>query len=419
MRRQANEEGFALIMLIGITAALAILAATLVMMLDNQQHMSSKERSSKTSLYYAEAALNSAATALESDTSWLTTAYTNTGAMGTNYGTLTGAPSVTYQVYDNLTPINTAVNYDSNGDGQVWVQTTTTYNGKKTVVRELVSSSTKVSILPKAAAWTDTNMSLAGTSNIYGVNNDGTPDDSGAPYVTSVMVGGNLTGNSSTNLAYPGHTVQSLGLQVNGSVTGTPTLTKTTGGVGLLSNYFDGAHQAALMTEAQAAINNKSTLFNSAGTSVTKTTTPYTTWTSTNSTSWTAPTGTDYVVPSSCNSGDLTMGAASGKTSTYNFNKLYVADDLTITGNTTVNTTGLYVAGDLTITGTSAASVVDKLGPMYVGGTINIEGAKNSNATTLSVTTATTCSRRRFRSTSLRSAALNAASVFSASYLRR
>ena len=37
MRRHANEQGFALIVLIGITAALAILAATLVMMVDNQQ----------------------------------------------------------------------------------------------------------------------------------------------------------------------------------------------------------------------------------------------------------------------------------------------------------------------------------------------------------------------------------------------
>jgi Tfp pilus assembly protein PilX len=393
MRRHQNQEGFSLILLIGITAALAILAATLVMMLDNQQHATSKERSSKTSLYYAEAALNSAANAVETNTAWLTAAYSDQTAMGANYNTIAGAPAVTYRVYDNATPINYGVNYDQNQDGEVWVETTTTYLGKKSVVRELVSSSTKVSILPKAAAWTDTDMVMNGTSNIYGVKNDGTADDSGAPYVTSVMVGDDFTGNGSANLAYPGHTVQSLGLQVNGDVTNLPTgVTHTPGGVGLLSDYFDGAHQAALMTEAQAAINGKATLFNASGTAVTKTTTPYTNWTTTSGTTWTAPTNTDYVVPTSCNSGDLTLSSASGKSSTFNFNKLYVADDLTISGNTTVNTTGLYVGGDLTITGTSAADVHDSLGPIYVGGTISWEGAANSNAHTLYVTTASSIS---------------------------
>ncbi len=36
---------------------------------------------------------------------------------------------------------------------------------------------------------------------------------------------------------------------------------------------------------------------------------------------------------------------------TYNFQKLYVNGDLTISGNVTVNTTALYVSGNLTITG--------------------------------------------------------------------
>jgi Tfp pilus assembly protein PilX len=395
MRGHTKESGFALIMLIGIIAALAILAATLVMMLDNQQHATAKSRESKTSLYFAEAGLSSAANAVQNNTSWLTTAYTDsssTTGMNQGYSTIAGAPTVTYTVYDNASPVNTAVHYDANKDGEVWVEADTTYLGRTTRVRELVSSSTKTSILPKAAAWTDTNMTLTGTSNIYGVQADGTPDDSGAPYVTTVMVGGAFSGTSATTLAYPGHSVQSLGLQINnGAPSGVPgSITYTPGGVGLLSDYFDQAHQAALMTEAQAAITGKSTLFDSAGTSAVKTTTPYTTWTQTTSTTWTAPAGTDYVVPSGCNSGNLTIGAASGKTSTYTFNKLWVAGNLTISGNTTVNTTGLYVGGNLTITGTSAASVTDSLGPLYVAGTVLFEGSFNSNTYPLNVTTATT-----------------------------
>ncbi len=253
MRSHDNEKGFALILLIGITAALAIFAATMVMMLANQQWGTAKERSAKTALYYSEAALNSAATALESDNSWLTTPFTTTSRqteMNTNYGSISGAPTVTYLVYDNQNPVNYTVNWDANGDGAVWVQTTTTYVNRTTTVRELVQSQKSSSVLPYAAAWTDTNMALNGTSNIYGVNLDGTPDTSGAPYATTVMCGGDFTGNSSTTLASPAdstHT-QSLGLQVNGTVT-TPghNFNPVKGGVGMLSDYFDQAHQAALM----------------------------------------------------------------------------------------------------------------------------------------------------------------------------
>ena len=392
MRRHSNQDGFALILFIGIVAALAILASMLVVMLDNQQHATFKERTSKTSLYYADAALSSAASAAENDTTWLTnSSYTvNQTTYNQNYSALSGEPTATYTVYDNLSPVNTAVTYDSNGDGEVWVQASVTWNRKTSTVRELVSSATKTSILPKAAAWTDTNMTLNDSSNIYGVQNNGQPDDSGAPYVTSIMCGGNFHGNGSTNLAYPGHTVQSLGLQINGTEAGTPTLSWTKGGVGLLSDYFDQAHQAALMTQAQLAIANQSTLFASSGTNATSTTTPYTTWTSTSSQTWTAPSGTNYVVPSSCNSGNLTIAPASGKVSTFTFNKLWVAGNLTISGNATVNTTGLYVGGNLTITGTSAASITDDLGPIYVVGKVLWEGAYNCNTTTLSVSTATT-----------------------------
>jgi len=405
MRRHSNEDGFALILLIGIVAALAILASMLVVMLDNQQHATSKERRSKTSVYYADAALSSAASAAMADTTWLTNSGYSTSAFNSTYSTLSSAPTATYAIYDNLNPVDTTKHYDSNTDGEVWVQATVNYNGKTSTVRELVSSSTKTSILPKAAAWTDTDMELDGTSNIYGVKNDGTPDDSGAPYVTSVMCGGDLTGNASTNLAYPGHSVQSLGLQVNGTVSGTPSLSWTHGGVGLLSDYFDQAHQAALMTEAQVALStaNWTSLFHldtsgnttavspSSWTAASTSTDPYKSyWNNTGNVTWTAPANTDYSVPTSCNSGNLTLTSASGKVGVYTFNKLYVAGNLTISGNTTVNTTGLYVKGNLTITGTTAASITDHLGPVYVGGDVLWEGCTNSNATTLTVSTDTT-----------------------------
>jgi len=389
MQRNIQERGAALIMLIGITATLAILAVTLVMLLANEQGATESARSTKTSLYYAEAGLNSAVSAVKNTNSWLTTPYTDTTSMNTNYGTLSGAPAVTYLVYDNATPVNYSTNWDANGDGKVWVQTTTTYQGRSTRVRVLMDSSTKVSILPKAVLYSDSDISLSGTSDIYAVNPDGTPDTSGAPYTTSVLCGGDFTSNSSTDFAAPAdstHT-QSIGLQVNGSVT-TPShnFSPISGGVGLLSDYFDQAHQASLTAEAQTCLNNVSTLFNASGTAISSTL--WNTLKSTSKTTYTA--SSDLVMPSSVNSGNLTLTGPSSGTSTFAFKKLYVTGDLTLTGNVAVTATSIYVGGDFNISGTTTA-ITDKFGPVYVGGTLNWDGGSGGtdNLQTYSPTTTT------------------------------
>ena len=59
MHRYKNQRGAALIMLIGITAALALLSSTLVFVIQNQQRATANERSGKQSFYAAEAALDS------------------------------------------------------------------------------------------------------------------------------------------------------------------------------------------------------------------------------------------------------------------------------------------------------------------------------------------------------------------------
>ena len=144
MRGHESERGAALILLLGIVAALAILATILVTLLANQQWGTAKSRESKTSLYYAEAGLNSAVNEVTGDTSWLT-ARLHRGpatAMATNYNTLPGAPTgatISYRVYDNENPIDYSKLWDYNSDGKVWVEVTTTYQGRTTTVRELVS----------------------------------------------------------------------------------------------------------------------------------------------------------------------------------------------------------------------------------------------------------------------------------------
>ena len=59
MQRHAKERGAALILLLGITATLVILAATLVMVIINQQSATAGERDRKTSVTYAEGSLDS------------------------------------------------------------------------------------------------------------------------------------------------------------------------------------------------------------------------------------------------------------------------------------------------------------------------------------------------------------------------
>jgi len=60
MKSHGGQRGAALILLLGIMAALAVFAASLVMVLANQQGATAAERSRKTSLYYAEGALDAA-----------------------------------------------------------------------------------------------------------------------------------------------------------------------------------------------------------------------------------------------------------------------------------------------------------------------------------------------------------------------
>jgi hypothetical protein len=398
MRTHSKESGFALILLIGITAALAILAATLVMLLDNQQHATAAERKTKTSLDWAEAALNSAVNACKNDTSWLGSGSTTltSAYLGGNYPS--GGPSVTYLIYDNLNPIDYTKTYDFNGDHEVWIETDTTYLGKVSKVRQLVSSNTTSSILPKAAAYADTDILLSGAANIYGVLPNGLPDTSGAPYPTTIMAGDDITGGSGMDLAAPadGTNTQSLGLQYNGTLTTPYNLVHppTPGGVGLLSDYFDQAHQAALTAEAQAGMPTQAS---STGTTITAanftpTNLSSSTWRTTNGVTYNGSNTYTFANNVVISGGALTIASGTGKFPSgtiFAFRSLYVSSgDLTLSGNVQVTTTALYVGGNFVIKGSatgSGAGIVDSFGPTYVTNDVDWRGG--TGTTPISITT--------------------------------
>jgi len=408
MQRHTGERGAALILLIGITAALAILTAALVMLLANQQGATAGERTTKTSLYYAEAALDSGINAIKaatnaSGTNFSTTTPIDMGLMNTQYAAAypSPAPTPTYRVYDNdYVSITTSTPaYDANGDNKVWVEAAVTYKGRTSRLRQMLDSSTTSSILPQAVLYADTDINAGGTSDISAVNTDWSLYTSGVPpYVTSIMAGGNFTGNMSTNLAPPTGTKQSLGINVNGSVS-LPGITEngvTIGGVGLLSDYFDQARQYALTTESQIGIPTKA---NAAGTAVAATkftpanlTTAYLTSINAtfNSGTKTYDFNNDLVV-----SGDLTLSTSTFPSGTmFNFESLYVtgtSGDLTLTGNVTVNTAALYVGRNFTISGTTT-SVTDQLGPIYVTGIADWNGGSGSSRLKIMTTQITSAS---------------------------
>jgi len=117
MHRHTSQRGAALILLLGITATLAILASTLVFVLMNQQRATASDRSSKRSLYAAEAALDSAVAFAKVEKLMSTTAEWLTPADLAAYFAekFPHSATVTYRVYDNLATVNYDIKWDQGG----------------------------------------------------------------------------------------------------------------------------------------------------------------------------------------------------------------------------------------------------------------------------------------------------------------
>ena len=432
MHRFENQRGAALLMLIGITAALALLSSTLVFVIMNQQRATANERSGKQSFYAAEAALDTAVQFAKVDKKMSTTSewLTPTELDAAFAGAFPSGATVTYRVYDNLSVVNYAIKWDQGGptapstpDHMMWVEATVTYKGKTTRTRCLITQNQVpfAQALPKAVTYSDTGINLLDTSDMWAVDDSGNPDTSGAPYQTSITAGGTwltttpsadaeigrFTMNTSADLAKPGTSTQSLGITANGSVsiggtifnqprTGSISASGHTfdqviiqaGTVGFLSDYFDQKAQSELANESQEG-----------GTPATAPTAAPAAWSSTGYTtisttstptlstlqSTTSATTVDATTVDLVRSGNLVLSrgtAATGRT--FNFRNLYVTGNLTLTGPVTVNCSSLYVGGTLTVTNTTnnSPAVTDTFGTLRVNGTgtSSVTGRVNVNS---------------------------------------
>jgi len=373
-RRLDDQSGIAMIMMLGIAATLAVLAATVVMVTANTQSSTADVRTQTTAFDYAEAGLSSGVLAVRTQ-AWPASggafsASSLAAAYNTTYPT---GPTATIIVYDNQNPINKSITWDkgspasaSTPDGQLWVQSAVTFNGKTAVVRQEVGqvNASGTFQVPQAAIYTDGSVNFTGGGgNVFAVTASGAPDTSMS---AAVKAGGNFVGNWSTSLSPTGG-APTVAIDTNGTVTnpknGIGSPVSGAGGVAPLATVFTPANVATMTSEAQAGSPTQAdangVVVSSSLLNQLQATSPQT-----------YNANTDLVV-----NGNLTLG---GGTSTFNFKSLYVTGNLTLSGNTHTNTTSLYVGGNFNISGPSGTS---QFGPIYVGGSVNWNGALNEQTT--------------------------------------
>jgi hypothetical protein len=410
MNQRPRERGAALILLIGITATLAILAAMLVSMLANQERATALERTRKTTQQYADGALDTAVTYAKAKTlsttsaSWLTTQeLVDAFTAGFPGGVLPDGMTVAFSVYDNGP--TAGVGYDASRpggglpDGMVWVEVVITYQGKTSRSRVLMRQREEsvIKALPKAVAYSDIGVKLDGTSDIYAVQDDCvTPWATSPPYATTIMVGGgnstvsgakDFVANNSADLRASPSYPQSVNIQANGTVTPAAHFNDSIpGGVGLLSDYFDQAAQADMMDEASVGSSYANT---TAPTAPAAPPTPLPTPTATLSTNdinniqlatggSPSPYNTYAGTPVRTRNTNTNIAIArqNGSPRTFQFSNLWVKGNLSISGPATVIVSGyLRVDGTITISNSSTTGVTDTFGGVvYAGGAIDISG---------------------------------------------
>jgi formylmethanofuran dehydrogenase subunit C len=232
------------------------------------------------------------------------------------------------------------------------------------------------------------------------VNADGSFITAG-PLAYNVMAGGSyttnnntvITGTGSTTLKPPTGSAQSLGIWINGKISGfTPTTAPRVGGVGLLSDYFDQARQYALTVEAQSGMGTAGLAMHNDTAAPLAPLAPSTTVASTKftpanlTTAYLSSIGATYTAATKTYAfstpikvtGNLALSTSGGSAfpagTVFNFSTLYVTSGtFTVTGDLDVNASTLYVNGALTISGDTTSNT-DDLGTAYVTGATSISG---------------------------------------------
>jgi hypothetical protein len=184
-------------LIIGVVAALAISAAALVALVGNVQYNSSDTRQHVKSFTVCEAGLDVGMPLLSSQ--WPATSTSiptfDAGAFRARFSTSQfpdppSGPFIAVSWYDNQDPVNTAINWDQNGDGVLWMVSQANVGKRSTRVLSLVQRNWFTMSLPRGIPlWAGGNLLSNGQGNNPKIRIE-VPPPTGT--VTTVHVGGTI-----------------------------------------------------------------------------------------------------------------------------------------------------------------------------------------------------------------------------------
>lgn len=162
MERTKGQRGSSLIVLIGMIAALAIMAVSLVALVTNVEHNTYGDRMKATAFNVAEAAMDEGMQTLAK--SWPTSSSATVTFDATAFRT--AAPFndtqrypdparghfVVVDFYDNLTPLDSSVEYDSNADDKMYVVVQAGVGPKAARIQALVQRTFFDLMIPRGIA---------------------------------------------------------------------------------------------------------------------------------------------------------------------------------------------------------------------------------------------------------------------------
>lgn len=212
-----RQAGSSLIILIGIVAALGLLTATMVAVLSNAQHATTRDKARTTAFDIAEAAIDVTMETLSQqwpdDTMQWTPATFGTRApdFGTTFAVTPNATSgdaVWVHVRDDDgADIMEAPAYDANGNGYLWVDAQARVNGTSSRVRTMIQAKFYEMNLPKGVVVCAEGNLLSnapGGTTASGKNKIGAADVSiGGQQPVSIAIWGTDPGIENPEVAWP------------------------------------------------------------------------------------------------------------------------------------------------------------------------------------------------------------------------
>jgi hypothetical protein len=198
-----RERGAGLVLIIGVVAALAISATTLVALTANVQHNTADTRQHVKSFDICEAGLDAGMAMLSS--SWPTTstsiptfnatAFRSRFSLGEFPDPVSGQ-FIALDWYDDQTPVDTSIRYDENDNGIMWLVAQAKVGNRATrVVSEVERSYMEMSLPRGIALWAGGNLTSNGGGNNPKIRIEVPPP---VGTTTTVQVGGTIDDTSVT-----------------------------------------------------------------------------------------------------------------------------------------------------------------------------------------------------------------------------